>query len=114
MKAEVSARRVKGRIQPWNRQAALVVGHLTTTLKEAHDERKVVVLSVNGGDKGNLQLFEPRLICAGGSELKFTGYERVEYCWVIQEWVCELQYEPPVSDAVIRTRYGLPAIPLPR
>jgi hypothetical protein len=43
--------------------------------------------------------------------LKFIGYERVEYCWAIQEWVCELQYEPPVSDAAIRTRYGLPAIP---
>lgn len=114
MKAEVWARRVKGRIQPWNRQAPSVVGSLSTTVREAPDERKVVVLSVTGEVGQSLQLFEPRLISAGGSELKFSGYECVEYCWVIQEWVCELSDEPPVSDGEMRTRYGLPAHPLPR
>lgn len=115
MNVQVWARRVKGRIQPWNRQSPPVIGRLSTTVKEAPDERKVVVLSVSGGEVGGrLQLFEPRLISAGGQELKFTGYECVEYCWVIQEWVCELQHLAPISDSEIRTRYGLPAVPLPR
>lgn len=114
MKVQVWARRIKGRIQPWNRQSPPVVGSLSTTVKDAPDERKVVVLSVQGGETGSLQLFEPRLISAGGRELKFSGYECVEYCWVIQEWVCELHNAASVSDSEIRTRYGLPTHPLPR
>lgn len=116
MKVKVWARRTKGRIQPWNRQTAPVVGRLTTTVKEAPDERKVVVLVLSPADEKDcrLELFEPRLMSVGGIELKITGYERDDYCWVIQEWVCELQMEPPVDDAAIRQRYGLPGQPLPR
>ena len=114
MKVKVWARRTKGRILPWNRQATCVTGSLTTGVREAPDERKVIVLTVEGGETGRLQLFEPRLISAGGSELKFSGYECEDYCWVVQEWVCELQSESPVSDAEIRHRYGLPTVPPPR
>jgi hypothetical protein len=114
VKVKVWARRTKGRIQPWNRQTPPVVGSISTTVKEAPDERKVVVLSVHGGESGNLQLFEPRLVSAAGIELKFSGYECVEYCWVIQEWVCELQQEAPLDEAAFREGYGLPRHPLPR
>ena len=113
MKAKVWARRTLGRIQPWHRQGPPVTGTLSTRVKEAPDERKVIVLTVEGGSSEKLQLFEPRLISAGGIEMKFSGYECIEFCWVIQEWVCELQVEHESNDA-IRNRYGLPAVPPPR
>lgn len=87
---------------------------MTTRVREAPDERKVVVLSLSGGKDGEIQLFEPRLISAAGVELKFSGYECDEFCWVIQEWVCELKYEPPLDEAAFRVGYGLPPRPLPR
>lgn len=87
---------------------------MTTRVREAPDERKVVVLSLSGGKDGEILLFEPRLISAGGIELKFSGYECDEFCWVIQEWVCELQPEAAVDDAAFRVGYGLPPYPLPR
>ena len=114
MKAKVWARRTQGRIQPWHRQPPPVIGSLVTSVKEAPDERKVIVLSVNGGASDSLVLFEPRLISAGGIELKFTGYECVEFCWVIQEWVCELEHLVYESNASIRDRFGVPTFPLPR
>ncbi|BEP44012.1 hypothetical protein [Variovorax sp. V15] len=113
MRVKVWARRTKGRIQPWNRQSAPIEGMFRTSVQEAPDYRKVIVLSVEGKD-GVFQLFEPRLISAGGIELKFTGYERDDYHWVIQEWVCELQDVIQESDAAIRVKHGLPAVPLPR
>jgi hypothetical protein len=55
-----------------------------------HENRRISVLQLLGGDCAFPNLYDPKLVELSGPTLRFIGYEPADHAWHMQEWVCEV------------------------
>lgn len=89
MQAKVYARRHGGRQYAWVHQPPALTGELFTVSRESPDGYRTQAITLKKGDAETL-LIEPKLRSITGGEVTFIGLEKVEYSWVMQEWVWQV------------------------
>lgn len=89
MRVRVTTRRKAGRLLQWNGVPEIYEGELAA-VREVAEDRSVIMLVVHIGAPGGPRLVEPKLVSTFGREVRFTGLEKVDGAWVLQEWNCEI------------------------
>ena len=88
MQVRVKLMRNAGRWLTWNQKPREFAGSLLCGRSAKSDEPGLAYLYVLG--EGGPQLFDPKVKSVSGNEMRISGLEKVDYCWVLQEWNCEI------------------------
>ncbi|MBO9647336.1 MAG: hypothetical protein J7605_02415 [Variovorax sp.] len=74
-----------GRWLTWNQKPREVTGQLMTS-RVTKDDAVMAAISILHGP----ELYDPKIKAIGGNEMTIVGLERVDFCWCLQEWKCEI------------------------
>jgi len=87
MRVRIKLMRNGGRVLTWNQAPREFEGVLSCSKAGHYSEPAPSYLFLP--DDGP-RLYDPKIKSVGENEMRIVGLEKVDSCWVLQEWNCEI------------------------